>query len=272
MDIHRPDEQGFIPFIHNYCDRRCERCRFVRQCRVGIIEIDDVDEDRTEVADDRVEDRAERLRKVLGLPPEDEGPDEPDEDLQDWLAEIGALAPPPDPEADARHQAIRRAATEHPIAVLALAYADQVSDWMGPREAMLRVRGVRRDQREELLIDPALRTPDALLLSEAVEEVLWFQHMLYVKGQRALIGKLEQEADPPDEDFDPLQSDWNGTTKLALHIVDRSVTAWNLLAERLPDEATSIAPLIAHLEECGAALHREFPDAERFIRPGFDAP
>ena len=69
--IHEPDKQGFISSIHNYCDRRCEKCRFIRQCRVGIMEADDVDDDR-EPGDERVEDYEARLRKVMGVPEDDD--------------------------------------------------------------------------------------------------------------------------------------------------------------------------------------------------------
>ncbi len=55
-DMHAPDKQGFIPGVFNCCDRRCERCRFVRQCRVGAMEIDELGEPGADVADERPED------------------------------------------------------------------------------------------------------------------------------------------------------------------------------------------------------------------------
>lgn len=33
-EIHVPDAQGFIPYIPNYGDRRCEKSRFIRECGV----------------------------------------------------------------------------------------------------------------------------------------------------------------------------------------------------------------------------------------------
>jgi len=271
-NIHQPDKQGFIPSIHNYCDRRCERCRFVRQCRVGIMDVDDVDDERTEVADERVEDYAARLRKVMGLPPPDAEEKEEDDDEEEdgWDFDLEAIEP--DPELEARQTAVRKAVQEHPFTALSLGYGDKVSEWIGPREERLRHMGVTLHHRAALGISPALRTPQVLLLSEAVEEVLWFQHMLYVKGQRALTGKLEDTQDEVEQGFDPLQSDWNGTAKLVLHIIDRSIASWNMIAERWSSEAASVQPMITDLRACEALIRADFPDAQKFIRPGFDAP
>ncbi|HEX2616325.1 MAG TPA: hypothetical protein VHL57_02220, partial [Flavobacteriales bacterium] len=159
-NIHLPDQQGFIPSIFNYCDRRCERCRFVRQCRVGIIDVDDVDEDRTGVAEERVEDYAERLRKVMGLPPPGEEGDE-ERDGGGWSLEIDEdMAPDPDYEAE--QQAVRDKVKAHPFTDISLTYADMVDEWLGPREERLKVKGVSLHRMAELTIDPALRTPTVI--------------------------------------------------------------------------------------------------------------
>ena len=37
--VMEPDDQGFIPSIHNYCDRWCERCPFTSRCRAYAMEM-----------------------------------------------------------------------------------------------------------------------------------------------------------------------------------------------------------------------------------------
>ena len=54
--------------------------------------------------------------------------------------------------------------------------------------------------------------------------------------------------------------------------MERSLAAWSTVAELLPAEVDSISALREALHRCGQELHRTFPDAEKFIRPGFDAP
>ncbi|MDD2634256.1 MAG: hypothetical protein PHW82_02015 [Bacteroidales bacterium] len=36
---------NIISGIHNYCDRWCERCRFIKQCRVGLAELERLERD-----------------------------------------------------------------------------------------------------------------------------------------------------------------------------------------------------------------------------------
>ena len=148
---------------------------------------------------------------------------------------------------------------------------DMVGEWMEPREKQLEARGVLLNKRAELRMDPGLRTPEALVLSEAIDEVGWFQHMLWVKCQRALQGKIADPEWMKEFDMDPVQSDWNGTAKLCLHIVDRCQQAWATIAELMPEEADDIEPMQEVLRRCKTELDKEFPDAEKFIRPGFDA-
>ncbi len=267
--IHEPDEQGFIPSIFNYCDRRCERCRFVRQCRVGIIDVDDMDENR-EAGDGKVEDYEERLRKVMGMP---EGDDE-DEDDDGEVEKSGFSLDinedyEPDPEYEKEQETMRSTVEEHPITLLGMEYSDAVSEWMEPREKQLEAKGISLHRGMELGISAALRTPDALVLSEAFDEMLWFQHMFHIKCQRALLGKLEGRE--IEYDWDPLQSDWNGTAKLAIQIVERCIAAWSTIAELMPEEADGVKGMIPHLRKCEALLREEFPETEKFIRPGFDA-
>jgi len=81
-DMHAPDAQGFIPPIHNYCDRRCEKCRFIRQCRVGYMEADLVNEETTD--GEGATDSAEaRLLRLMGIDPEELERDDAPEEAQD---------------------------------------------------------------------------------------------------------------------------------------------------------------------------------------------
>ena len=281
--MHAPDAQGFIPLIHNYCDRRCEKCRFIRQCRVGYMEADLVNEETTD--GEGATDSAEaRLLRLMGIDPEemeqDNAPEEAqNEDERSALEQALAAHRPPEPETDEEadmadyrreHERRRAAAESAPLSMLAKAYGELVDDWLEPRMDALTQRGVTFHPHQELSVNAGLRTPDVLVLSEAFEEVMWFQHMLWVKCQRALQGRADDEEE--DFDLDPVQSDWNGTAKLCLHIVERSLAAWATVAELLPQEADGIGALREALHRCRQELHSTFPNAEKFIRPGFDAP
>jgi hypothetical protein len=284
-DMHRPDAEGFIPGVFNYCDRRCERCRFVRQCRVGALDVDDVGEAEDAIADERPEDLKERLRKLMGMPSsaeheqdgtdDDDGDDDHDDHDDDDAGDHIDFAPAdlePTAEERRRDEEIARQIHQHPLTNMGLTYMDLVDEWLEPREAALTARGVVLYRQHELSMALNLRTPENLLLGAALDEVLWFKLMVHVKCQRALRGKLEDGGRWEDLGLDPLQSDWNGTAKLCKEVVGRSAAAWETVLDLMPGEADALVPVQELLRRLTEAIDREFPDSEQFIRPGFDAP
>ncbi len=65
-----------------------------------------------------------------------------------------------------------------------------------------------------------------------------------------------------------MQNDWNGTAKLTLICIARSIDAWETIGTELADrDARAIAGQLRGLEQ---EVKRAFPNTARFIRPGFD--
>lgn len=271
-DMHTPDKQGFIPGVFNYCDRRCERCRFVRQCRVGAMEIDDIGEPGADVADERPEDYEERLRKMMDMAAggdDDEGDEGEGEKGGAYHLDVDPEDLEPDPDYDRKQEEVRKQLEAHPLSNLGMTYMDLSTEWMEEREEKLVTRGVPMRKRP-MLMDTG--SPEDMILREAVDELSWFQMMLHVKCQRAIHGKIEDPTFMEELGLDPHQSDHNGTAKLALHIVDRCQAAWSTVAELMPEEADELIPIQELLRRIGDELQREFPDTDKFIRAGFDAP
>lgn len=273
-DPHTPDAQGFIQGIFNYCDRWCEKCRFVRQCRVGIVDVDDIDDDNTEVASEKVESYAERLRKVMDMGEVDEDEEGENEDRAEPGFDPDQGMEEPDPtEMAAYHreqEEIQKRIDAHPLSIMSDTYMDMVQEWMKEHNAVLESKGLRPNEpptRRALALSPEL-----LVLNEACEEVLWFHTMLPVKTHRAIRGKIEEPTFMEDIGLDPFQSDQNGTAKLVLLMVERCRVAWSTIAEMMPEEALGIEPFQELLRRHEQAMRVEFPDTEKFIRPGFDAP
>ncbi len=98
----------------------------------------------------------------------------------------------------------------------------------------------------------------------------WYQYQIAVKTMRSLWSRSSEE-DPtewgPDEKY-PKDSD--GSAKVALVGIDRSINAWRSIQLCLPEKAGCIIPLILRLERLRQSTEREFPGARDFIRPGFD--
>ena len=65
-----------------------------------------------------------------------------------------------------------------------------------------------------------------------------------------------------------LQSDWNGSAKVALLSIERSEAACRSVAAATKAEAAAV--LAETLARLGAEVKKEFPRATEFRRPGFD--
>ena len=62
----------------------------------------------------------------------------------------------------------------------------------------------------------------------------------------------------------------DGSAKVALIGIDRSISAWNILLPCFSDQERQILDLIALLENIRKRVEIQFPGARDFIRPGFD--
>ena len=71
-----------------------------------------------------------------------------------------------------------------------------------------------------------------------------------------------------EEELNDSQSDANGSIKVALIAVERSVMAWTNLMTT--ENSATIKPLLVLLETIRRKAEEKFPNARDFIRPGFD--
>jgi hypothetical protein len=70
-------------------------------------------------------------------------------------------------------------------------------------------------------------------------------------------------------DDDPVQNDWNGSAKVALISIGRSAAAWEIIAAVTGD--AEAGQLAEEMRSLGRQVQQAFPDAWKFVRPGFDA-
>lgn len=244
--------------IFNYCDRWCERCLFTDRClqyqtEPHLPEPKDEQEAHT-LTLEYVAQQFALTRELLQRKMEESGVPMP---TQEELSR-------PDPEAEAREERVR----DHPVLRAALAYRHLVEAWFqSEREALcgkaedLIARVERGDEVEALLME-------ATQVKNALEIIEYDWSFLHPKLNRALEGRA-WEAAYPDDDRDPVQNDSNGSAKVALISIDRSEAAWRLIAEWTDTSATA-GLLAGWLAQLRSLVENEFPDARRFIRPGFD--
>ena len=224
-----------ISGIYNYCDRWCERCPLTSRCLVYATEQED--SESPESQDIRNEAFWHKLSAIF---------QETREMIVEWAQKAGLDLNPTAEEDDARHKRRRQLVDNHPLTKAGKKYANAASDWF--RE-----------------FDQAMEVSD---VEDAREVIQWYQYQIAVKTMRALSGRKEEIEEDPEIAGFPKDSD--GSAKVALIGIDRSIAAWRMMQLSLPDRVESIVPLILQLERLRLWLEHGFPAARKFIRPGFD--
>lgn len=67
-----------------------------------------------------------------------------------------------------------------------------------------------------------------------------------------------------------LKKDSDGSVKVALIAMERSIGAWGKLQENFPAKFDIILDILLHLDRLQRKTEQEFPRAREFKRPGFD--
>jgi hypothetical protein len=237
-----------ISGIYNYCDRWCERCPLTSRCLVYATETDDESSHTHDLTNEAF------WRKLSNVFQETR------DMIAEWAREAGIdLNKVEDEDDPAQRKRRRQHVDNHPLARAGKKYANDASDWFREVDQTLEVSDLRPADRAD---EPECQSAERL--EDAREVIQWYQYQIAVKTMRALSARLDEEE---DADF---ANDSDGSAKVALIGIDRSIAAWRLVQLALPEREVSIVPLILQLERLRQRVEKTFPYAREFVRPGFD--
>jgi len=252
------ENPDFIHGIFNYCDRWCERCGFARRCSVYSVEREAFPEQEArDLANERF---WEKLHETFELTLEL---------LRDVARERGIDLTA---EVPGDHERIQEAGRdkvrENPLVKGASDYSAAASHWLAAHEDVFEEEGRKLKTEEELGIgDPQLA---ASAILDAVEVIRWYQNQIMVKLMRALDGEeLDVDSEITDE-TEEFPKDSDGSAKVALVGIDRSIGAWGTLRNHFTSATDSITRTLVDFDRLRSEVEAHFPDARRFVRPGFD--
>lgn len=245
------DNPNLISGIYNYCDRWCERCPFTARCLVYATEQEDAD-DPPESRDISNEAFWRKLGSIL---------QEAQEMIQEWAQEAGLDPNEIDELREARREKRHTDAAAHRLALAGKEYASAVTDWFKEFNETITSSDTAPQETD---------IEQAEQLNDASDVIHWYQYQIAVKTMRALSSRSREEDPSEWEPEGPYQKDSDGSAKVALVGIDRSISAWRLIQLCLPEKTDHVVPLILQLERLRHRTEREFPDARDFIRPGFD--
>lgn len=117
---------------------------------------------------------------------------------------------------------------------------------------------------EQLPDDPDIISFEkSMHFSDSLEVIYWYNFFVAAKIFRALIGTYDDE---PGK----IQTDSNGSAKIALIAIDRLIAAWSVVMENMMEHEDEILKILISLAEIRKHTENAFPLARKFIRPGFD--
>lgn len=229
----------FISGIYNYCDRWCERCAFTARCRVAEADAETTDEERdirNEAFWRRIAANFAQASMMLA------------EKAEEYGIDLNAVS---DEEFAERQKREDDFIENQELTRLSEKYLKEVSKTLEEPDEWLIFSGGDEQTRAEML-----------------EIIRWYQFFIAAKIRRGFHGLIDFDGTYREEELTDPESDANGSIKIALIAVERSVMAWTSLLTA--ENARTIAPLIALLEIIKQKSEEKFPHAREFIRPGFD--
>lgn len=241
-----------IPFIHNYCDRWCERCNMTGECGVY--------ERTSRLTDEQNDPNNPEFWKVVA-----DSLHETFVMIQEKMQEHGISPMTEEEEAQYEERSKQKDAAlkEEPLSILSLEYSVTISPFL---------KNVLENEftdRVEVVVNLGLdekKDEKLRLLNDCNEIIQWYRFFIHAKVTRALSGFY----DVIDEVEEESMYDVNGSAKIAIIATERSLYAWRKLYELFPDQEDEILNFMIMLQKIIRLLKHRFPQAENFIRPGFD--
>ena len=252
-------EQDFIPGIYNYCDRWCERCTFTSRCRnyentgkLSPVQLDINNKVFWDTISANFNKAFELLQKAA---------------LAQGIDINKPMTKEEEQEYEKRETFIKTAAKNHQLSKLCKQYQKAVMQFLKANDGLV---NKTRELVSELHM--GLKTEEEVVytvadIGDCLEIIQWYLFFIDVKLQRALHGKLEGES---WEENNGYQKDSDGSAKIAIRGIEKSMNAWIKTYELMPSAEDVALTSLSFLSQIKQLALEEFPKATEFKRPGFD--
>jgi hypothetical protein len=228
----------FIEGIYNYCDRWCERCSYRSRCVLYAEEEKTKGAPESDIENDAFWKRLEQIFQST-------------HDLLLSMMRERGINPEDLPIVPATNRRDRKDSISSELLGAAQEYQSMAQCWL--------------DQYAEF--DSSCFDNDPADGPEsAIQVVQWYCFQIVVKLRRGLNGRQEFE----EEQDEFAMEDANGSVKVALIGIDRSIAAWSLLDQAYLQSSEMIHEILLRLERLRRRAEAAFPSARSFQRPGFD--
>jgi hypothetical protein len=247
----------FISGIHNYCDRWCERCAFTQRCACFALEQEQfaAPEDK-DFQNKQFWDKLGEIFQVTY------------DMLTDLAKQKGFDLDAIEYETiEKKEQELNETAQALDCSIMSKEYITLVKKWFDASHSVFKEKAEEFKTMAAIGLSKSQVKKEFDDLSNVVDVIRWYQYQIHVKIIRAVKGLIEDRLEPEEDDY-PKDSD--GSAKVALLGIDRSISAWGKVLSYFPDQEDELLKILVLLERLRRKTEKEFPNARVFVRPGFD--
>jgi hypothetical protein len=245
-----------IPGIHNYCDRWCERCYFTTRC--AVFENETTESEANEISNksfwERLSLNFSKAQALLEQAAQRSGID------------LNALATTIEDEQQ-KQKKIRQQSEQHPLSKLSERYSALTQEWLNAQPGMVEKLEELRDRLTLGAASMEEAKDQTELIKDCLAVIQWYDTFIYTKLMRAIMGKIDDDGWEEENGY---PRDFDGSAKVAIIGMERSMQAWIKLFELLPEQEDVFFRILGLLEKMKNMTLEEFPKAMDFKRPGFD--
>ncbi len=249
-------EKDTISGIHNWCDRWCEKCPFISRCTVGLQELELMKKEDKTPKPDFWKTIGEQLAKAIELI---------DELAKERGIDLYAIPKEEWDKIDKVSKQKWEEGEDHPISQTGLQYFKTSQQVLNA--GFIKDQLAAEIEKYDLGLEEEARN-SMRQIKNSVDIIKWYNFFIPPKCQRLVMENMDR--DFQDKEFAPEERMYNGTAKITLIAIERSITAWGLLLELMPEHQDEIFSVLSLLQKLQRLIQMEFPDAMLFIRPGFD--
>jgi hypothetical protein len=246
----------FISGIYNYCDRWCERCEFASRCMNYAMCEEKFDSPESKDINNKI--FWDKMQEVFSATMEM---------VKEAAEKMGIDLNSIDYEKTEKHEKqVKDFSENQPYSKATFEYINMVTKWFDSNKELL------KEKTQELLTYLEAEIPgtkpvnEAIKIKDCLEVVRWYQHQIYVKLCRAASGIANGELG----EIEYCLEDANGSAKVAIIGIERSISAWGGLLNQFPQQEQAILNILVKLKALLRLVENSFPDARTFVRPGFD--
>jgi hypothetical protein len=241
----------FIEGIYNYCDSWCERCAFTDKCMNFAMRKYKENANGEAGNNDNLTDVFQQTTDLIKQIIEDKGMN-----WEEIISQVDTETPVVDPH---------READKHRNVKTAKEYTYLYGSFLREEQGFMKGKGVEfQNDLNKGIISVEEAEESLSQIEDAFEVINWYQSLIYIKVRNAC--QLFFEVNLSDFMIDY----YNGKAKLTLISIDRSIAAWLVLQVHFPEKTDRISQILFQLEKLRRQIEKDFPNARKFVRPGFD--